>query len=76
MNLKNEIQSALVDNVSLAKLKLILKNFKESGGTREEAHTHLYELLQEASTSQEDEYLRELLDYTIGFSGKIATLWD
>lgn len=76
MNLKNEIHIAIHKSSTLSELKAILICYKENGGTREEAHLFLYELLQEASTELEDNLLRELLDFTIGFSGKIPTIWD
>ena len=76
MELKDEILLALSKSASLPELKSILVWFKDNGGTREDAHMHLYELLQEASTEKEDENLRELIDFTIGYSGKIPTIWD
>ncbi len=76
MNLKNEIHFALGQSASMSELKSILVCYKENGGTREDAHLYLYELLQEASTEVEDSKLRELIDFTIGFSGKIPTIWD
>jgi|JI9StandDraft_1071089.scaffolds.fasta_scaffold03573_7 hypothetical protein len=76
MNLKNEISIAIHKSATLPELKSILIGYKENGGTREDAHLLLYELLQEASTELEDNLLRELLDFTIGFSGKIETIWD
>lgn len=76
MNLKDEIRLALNETYSLAELKSILVCYKENGGTKEDAHLSLYELLQETSSEEEDFYLRELLDFTIGYSGKIPTIWD
>lgn len=76
MELKDEIQLALVKSASLSELKSILICFKENGGTRSDAHLQLYELLQEAATQEEDSKLRELIDFTIGYSGKIPTIWD
>ncbi|MBP7281845.1 MAG: hypothetical protein KBA66_09725 [Leptospiraceae bacterium] len=76
MNLKQEIKTALEKNLSLPELKSILLCFKENGGTREKAHLNLYELLQYASTEEEDAKLRELIDFAIGYSGKITSIWS
>lgn len=76
MELKDEILLALSKSASLPELKSILVCFKDNGGTREDAHLNLYELLQDASTEIEDKKLRELIDFTIGYSGKIPTFWD
>jgi hypothetical protein len=76
MKLKNEILFSINNSASISELKSILVRFKENGGTKENAHLELYELLQEASSEFEDAMLRELLDFTIGFSGKMPTNWD
>jgi len=76
MNLKNEIKLALQQTVTLPELKSILICYKENGGSKEDAHLNLYELLQEASTEIEDSYLRALIDFTIDYSGKNLSIWD
>lgn len=76
MELKDEIKLALAKSSPLPELKSILIRFKENGGTRSDAHLQLYELLQEAATEEDDSKLRELIDFTIGYSGRIPTIWD
>ncbi|HMV44969.1 MAG TPA: hypothetical protein PK079_14810 [Leptospiraceae bacterium] len=76
MDLHKTIKNAIDLSAPLSELKSILIHYKEEGGTKEDAHMQLYELLQDASTNNEDFLLRELIDFTIGYSGKIPTIWD
>lgn len=76
MELYDRIKDAMNSEASISELKSILVFYKDDGGSKEEAHLQLYELLQEASTRNEDIILRELIDFTIGYSGKISPIWD
>lgn len=76
MTFKQDIKFALNRSADLNELESILIQYKINGGKKEDAHLNLYELLQEADTVEEDRKLRELIDYTIGFSGTRKSFWD
>jgi hypothetical protein len=76
IQLKPDLEAALRSDHSLKSGWERLRDYKETGGTREEALAILECMRDEASDEQTEDRILELMDFVAAFCAPHSRLWD
>jgi len=76
MNLKQELQLALIQSLTLHKMLDKLREFKIQGGKQTQALRILESLRKTAQQDGQEDKLLEVMDYVVGFCSPNKVIWN
>ena len=76
MNLKQELQLALMQSLPLHEIVTKLQDFKAEGGAQAEALQLLEEIRKTALKDGQEDKLLEAMDYVVGFCSSDKAIWN
>ena len=76
MDLKTKLRTGVENELSLAELLEILREFKREGGSQSEALETLEVLRSQSTDENSEDVLLELMDFVTGFCSPHMSLWN
>ena len=76
MNLEDQIKRALQKQASLQMLREIVCQYKQNGGTQQEAYETLEKIRREQMEAPDEDRILELMDFVAGFCAQDQRIWD